>query len=40
MFTLFTDLYLCFQAYEGLLLQTKYQYKGTRVKLIIMICAL
>ena len=30
---LFTDLYLCLPPYKGLLLQTKYQYKGTRAKL-------
>ena len=30
---LFTDLYLCFPPYKGLLLQTIYQYKGTRAKL-------
>ena len=30
---LFADLYLCFPPYKGLLLQTKYQYKGTRAKL-------
>ena len=30
---LFIDLYLCFPPYKGLLLQTIYQYKGTRAKL-------